>query len=396
MDSIGLFSIVIMQSGPMKILEFQSKNLCREFGIPVPDSMLLTSIHAIKNKCVDLNFPIVMKAQVPLHKRAHRGGICLARTWGEAVSLLSSMFIRKVGDHQVDRILVEEMIEFHTGLSVSLKYDEIDFSIVLSVSESLPSLEENGVKSDPSDNELLYKIDPYLGILDSTIAEISALLMLETGYWNNFKSILTKLWGLFINLELRYLEVNPLVVGADSRFFVLGIDIDFDDYALFRHPEINRFVESGSAEELEHTLRKLDYGYTRYDGKCCVVSTSMQACAAIREILISAGQEASELISSGGFLTAESLTQLLQLVEKENRAECILLHVVGDSDDNKIVIEGCRTYLSSSQSNIPIIARINGLELIHKQDQDKSNQLFLINTLAEIPDIFESLTKGEI
>jgi succinyl-CoA synthetase beta subunit len=380
----------------MNILEFQSKILCREFGIPVPESTLLTSIHPIKNNQIDLKYPLVMKAQVPLHKRARRGGICLARSSEEAVSMLSSMFIRKIDDHYVNRILVEEMIEFHSGFAVSLQYNKSDFSIILSVSESLPLLEGNGVKADQDKNELRYRIDPYLGILDSTIAEIAALLALDVGYWKNFKNILNKLWDLFSGLDLEYLEVNPLVVREDSQFFVLGIDIKFDDHALFRHPEINRFFDSGLIEELENSLYKLDYGYTRDEGNCCVISTSMEMCAAIRDILISAGHDASELISLNGNITSERVTQLLRLVENEKRSELIIFHMIGDPDIDARVLEELKNFQTTSQYDIPIVARISGNELISQPKLEKSDHLIFVNSLAEIPDVLKASMKGKI
>ena len=380
----------------MDILEFQSKILCREFGIPVPDSILLTSIHPIQHNLIDLNFPLVMKAQVPSHKRARRGGICLARSSEEAISMLSSMFIRKIDDYQVNRILIEEMIEFHSGFAVSLKYDLNDFTIILSVSESFTSLEGNGGKGDQDKNAIKYKIDPFIGILDSTISEVSALLELDSAYWLSFKAILSKIWKLFADLELQYLEVNPLVVGADSMFFVLGIDIGFDDRALFRHPEMSRFVEFVPADEFGDTMRKLDCGYTRFEGKCCVISASLEMGGAIRDILISAGQEASELISFDASVTSEAVTQLLHLVENEKRSDCIILHMIDGQAINDKIVRSIKSYQSASQHNLPIIIRMNGFEKKNKQKLENSDHLIIVHSLAEIPGALYALTQGKI
>ena len=372
--------------------------LCREFGIPVPDSILITSIHPIQHHLFDLKFPLVLKAQVPSHKRARRGGIGLARSLNEAVSMLSSMFTRNIDEHSVNRILIEEMIEFHSGFSISLKYDIDDFSIILAISKSFTSLEENGGKGgngDDDENEIRYKIDPYLGILDATIAEISALLELESEYWENFKSILSKIWNLFTALELQYLEINPLVVGSKLEFFVLGIDIEFDDRSLFRHPEISHLIEFGPIDEFGNQLSKMGCEHSRFDGKCCIMSTSLEMGWAIRDILESIGHEASDIISLNGLVTADTFTQILQLIKNEKRSECLILHLVFAPIVDSQLIESIKRYKNASQNIMPIIAKMNGLERKSQLESEDIDHLIIIKSLDEISSALLALEIGK-
>jgi succinyl-CoA synthetase beta subunit len=365
------FSIVIIFLGAMNILEFQSKKFCRQFGIPVPESILINNIQPIQNRSIQLKFPLILKAQVASKKRARRGGICLARSWEEAASFSSTMFTTLIDEQPVHRILVEEMVDFQSGFSVSFARDVNDHSIYMTASQSFSSLEENGARTDQIENEIKYVIDPYYGVLDTMSHELCSVLELDRENWEAFISILGNLWKLFSCLELKQLDINPLVLSG-SRFFVLGIDIEIDKYALFRHPELENIVTYACTNDLAVNLSKLDCDFSIMDGNICAISQSIEMSTAIRDVIKTNHLEASALVGMHGNLFLQRIHRILETVQNHSSSMCVIIHFLDSASVIAEMMDGIREYCSGSENPLPILVRIPGLEG-SKQPEDSEN-----------------------
>ncbi len=349
----------------MNILEFQAKKLCREYGIPVPKSILLHNTSAIEN-AVDLNYPVLLKAQVFSEKRARTGGMYMARSVSEAKKMLPEMFTSTINQQPVSKILVEELVDFDIGFRFEICYSAGKFDIEFSTSQSFNSLDEKADQNVSEENEFKCIIDPVIGILDSTIIDIASALELHHKNWDLFDQMIKRFWALFQDWDLEKLVINPLVVTPSGELRVLGVDMAMDEQALFRQPSLRDLIEYSYTDLISNTFKKLGCEYYLLNGKICVISTSMQMCNAIKDILKTKDNNASEMLSIGEDFSGEKIAIVLKMIEDNKKSSLIVFHAAGLQDFDDELIRGINTYLANSLHPLPIILRSNDLHLKKK------------------------------
>jgi len=368
----------------MNILEFQAKNLCRDYGIPVPHSVLLPNTKSIQVANIKLNFPLILKSQVRSKNRAQSGGICLVRSLDEAIQVLPVMFDRKINNQNVGLILAEELIQFTSGYAISFEYDQQDLQVKLVTSQSFTSFAENGNQIQQIENKVRYPIDSFLGLLDATIIEAASAMGIEHENRIFFRNILKQIWKLFDEKDIERIAIDPLVISEDKKYYALGVDIAFDDYAIFRQAGFCQLYELRSVEDIQSLMARLDCEYTSYEGNICVLSRTKEMCATINDILLSLDQKISEMITIDGEISIEKMTVILNKIEEQAKSDTIIIHSVGDQSDNSAILKGLKSYLLKTKKETNIILRMDGSVGNAKEMENKYRNFFCIKSLQDI------------
>ena len=379
----------------MNILEFQAKNFCREYGIPVPNSTLFSSVRAIQEKNLLLDFPVILKSQVYSKKRALSGGICLARSTTEAQDLASKMFVQDINGQRVGKILAEELVSFSSGYAIEMGYDPMGLAVFIEASQSLKSLEENGGQPDNDMHAIRLAIDPMIGLIDANVVDIASTLEVDRKYWAAFRVIIKRMWELFNALDILRLTINPLVISSAGEFYALGVDMIFDPNAIFRHPQLCESADYGFEQGVRTTLKKLGSDYAVFDGKIGIISQSMDMSNSIKDILDAEGHSISEMVALDGNPSAESVRLNIQVLEDNAFTEALIIHSLGESTGNNTIIDGILSYLTQSQKPIPMAIRMNGIEWEKNNMERFSNIATILESLSELPAWITTFEAGQ-
>jgi succinyl-CoA synthetase beta subunit len=379
----------------MNILEFQAKNFCREYGIPVPNTTLFSSVSAVQEKNLLLEFPVILKSQVYSKKRARSGGICLARSTAEALDLASKMFVQEINGQRVGKILAEEMVSFSSGYAIEMGYDPMDLAVFVEASQSLKSLEENGGQPDNDMHAIRLALDPVIGLIDANVVDIASTLEVDRKYWAAFRVIIKRMWELFNSLDVLQLTINPLVISSAGEFYALGVDMIFDPDAIFRHPQLCESADYGFEQGVRTTLKKLGSDYAAFDGKIGIISRSMDMCNSIKDILEADDHSISEMVAMAGNPSAESVRLNIQVLEDKAFTEALIIHSLGESTGNNTIVDGILSYLAQSQKPIPMAIRMNGIEWEKNNKESFSNNVTTLVSLSELPTWIATLDTGQ-
>ncbi|MDO8429068.1 MAG: ATP citrate lyase citrate-binding domain-containing protein [Candidatus Daviesbacteria bacterium] len=289
----------------MILYEFEGKEILKQAGINVPDSQLIKS----SKEKVNLNFPVVLKAQVLSGKRAAVGGIVVVEKAEDLEKSLVSMFSQTINQEKVEKVLVEEKIEFENEAYLSITYDTDFRSPVLSISESGGTgIEEKLVNQ--------YKIDPLTMRLKD---DHSNLIRLP-------QELIDKLIVLFFAQDCLLLEINPLVKTAGSEWLALDAKLKLDDDASFRHQDWifpPRLAPGKNPTQNEIEAKKIDEGdyrgtagsaYFDLEGDIAILSSGGGVSLTAMDALLESGGKPANFTEYSGNPPREKVIKLTKIV----------------------------------------------------------------------------------
>jgi succinyl-CoA synthetase beta subunit len=283
----------------MILFEFEGKALLQEAGITVPNSQLITS----PDEQINIELPVVLKAQVLSGKRAQSGGIIIVETSDQLEHRLKALFSSEINGEQVDKILVEQKLEFENEYYLSIAYDTNTRGPVLTIStEGGTGIEDRQVKVVP--------IDPL-----NPIANLP----------NTFGDTLSKLVQLFFDQDMTLLEINP-IVQTSIGWTALDAKVKLDDDAKFRHPDWQyppRGVAGHKPTQAEIDAKKIDQddyrgtagsAYFDIDGDIAVLSSGGGISLTAMDALINCGGRPANFTEYSGNPPKEKVSKLVKIV----------------------------------------------------------------------------------
>lgn len=232
----------------MRLLEYESKQLLRKYGIEIPQSVLVGS----SEENIDLPYPLMIKAQIPLGGRGKSGGVLEATDREDAESKIEHLLSAKIRDCVVKRVLVEQKLGIRQEYFMAVTYDTIAKEPValftlqggMEVEDVAVAHPEKVFKSYFSARSSLF---PYRAREILTECGISGRLLVGLG------GILAKLADIFLCYDATIAEINPLAHTGDGKLVALDCHIEVDDDALFRQPDIAQMAKDESRYE---TMRR--------------------------------------------------------------------------------------------------------------------------------------------
>jgi succinyl-CoA synthetase beta subunit len=259
-----------------RILEDVSKTILKEHGVPVPGHTVISVSEEITEQ--HLLKPCVLKALVPVGKRGKAGAIKFADTVEEAKSKADEIFRMTVRNFPVDKILLEEKIDIDEEWYVSITIDpRKQVPVIMATTEG--GVEVEDLVKDSPEKVVIYHVEPFTELQPYQSKEIWSRLGVTGKPLVRAAAILCKLYSIFLKYDCYILEINPLVLTRDEKVMAAASVMGVDDSALYRHPELEGKVESGSERswrpltQLEKEMVKVndaDYRgtarYTEMDG----------------------------------------------------------------------------------------------------------------------------------
>ncbi|HSN19394.1 MAG TPA: ADP-forming succinate--CoA ligase subunit beta, partial [Usitatibacter sp.] len=307
----------------MNIHEYQGKELFRKFGVATPRGIPAFSADEAVAAAKSLGGSIwVVKAQIHAGGRGKGGGVKLARSLEEVRDLAKQMLGMTLVTHQtgpqgrlVRRLLVEEGADIKKELYAALVVDRgLQRVVLMASSEGGMDIEEVAAKTPEKIHKVA--IDPMKGLEDSQAEDIARQIGVPAELVPKARDLFKSLYQCFDQCDCSLVEVNPLIVTGDGRVVALDAKLNFDDNALFRHPELAVYRDIDEEDEAEAHAKEFDLNYIQLDGDIgCLVNGAGLAMATMDTIKLFGGSPAN-FLDVGGGATAEKVTEAFKIMLK--------------------------------------------------------------------------------
>jgi succinyl-CoA synthetase beta subunit len=351
----------------MNIHEYQAKEILRGFGVPVPCGIPAFSIDEAVKAAEQLGGPVwVVKAQIHAGGRGKGGGVKVVRSIEEVRAEAARMLGMTLVTHQtgregrvVRRIYIEEgsaiAREFYLSALVDRAASRVAF---IASTEGGMDIEEVAKRSP--EKILTFQIDPASGYQPFVGRDIAAALGLRGDAVKQCGKLVEGLCSAFADRDMSLLEINPLVVTKEGRLICLDAKINFDDNALFRHPDIAALRDPDEEDPTEREAAKYDLSYVKLDGTIgCMVNGAGLAMATM-DIIKLFGEEPANFLDVGGGASREKVTAAFKIIVSDPHVKGILVNIFGGIMKCDIIAEGIIAAAKEIALSVPLVVRLEG------------------------------------
>jgi succinyl-CoA synthetase beta subunit len=340
----------------MRLLEYESKNVFKQFGIPLAKYILLANSNEIEEKVGTFSYPAIIKSQIAIGSRKKAGLIKIARTKDEAVSLCRSFFSRTVAGFNVEAIIIEELakIDHEYYCSIALNPSSRQFYLITSKDGGI-DIEEVSKKRP----EAIFKFNfPYSSGLTEEIAKKAAIrLGFSNDLLNTATEIFLKLWEITHKLEAQLVEINPLVKTPSGLLAVDGKMI-LDEDAAFRQPIVQN-LQKKKLSELEKLAKEAGFSFVELSGDIGILANGAGLTMALLDVLSELNLKPANFLDVGGGASKERVYKALELIFKLN-PKMVLVNIFGGITRCDIVAQAIIQALSDFSNAPPLIIRLTG------------------------------------
>ncbi len=351
----------------MKIHEYQGKQILREFGVPVPRGIAAFTVDEAVHAAEQLGGPVwVVKAQIHAGGRGKGGGVKLARSIEEVRQLAGQMLGMQLVTHQtgpqgqtVRRLLIEDGAdirkEYYAGLVIDRAAQKV---AVMASSEGGMDVEEVAAHTP----ERIHKVwvEPGAGLLPAQAMELCEKIGLPEASRAQGAQALQALYRAFWDKDASLAEINPLVLQGDGSVIALDAKFNFDDNALFRHPELVAMRDLDEEDPAEIEASNYGLSYIQLDGNiACLVNGAGLAMATMDTIKLFGGEPAN-FLDVGGGATADKVTAAFKIMLHNPQVKAILVNIFGGIMRCDVIAEGLIAASRAVALKVPLVVRMKG------------------------------------
>ena len=351
----------------MKIHEYQGKELLKQYGVPVPNSIVARTTEEAEQAARDLGTDVVVvKAQIHAGGRGKGGGVKLARSPEEAKEIASEILGMNLVTHQtgpegreVKTLLIEEGLpidqEFYLGITLDRVTGK---NVFMASSEGGTEIEE--VAAATPEKILKETIEPGIGLQPYQARNLAFGLGLPKELIGQAAKFMMTLSSAFEKMDATIVEINPFLKTTDGRLIALDAKVNFDDNAMFRHKDYPELRDLGEEEPLEIEASKFDLSYIKLDGNIgCMVNGAGLAMATM-DIIKHNGGDPANFLDVGGGASQERVQNAFRILLADENVEAVLINIFGGIVRCDMVARGVVAAAKNLGVSIPIVARLEG------------------------------------
>jgi succinyl-CoA synthetase beta subunit len=351
----------------MKIHEYQAKAILARHGVPVPRGEVTFAAADAVDIAKRLGTGVVVvKAQIHAGGRGKGGGVKLARSPQDAEKLARAMFGMTLITHQtgpegrvVRRVLIEEGLQMQRELYLSIVLDRAAGRPVIMASAA-GGMDIEEVAEKTPEKIVRVHVSPGVGIVPFEARQLGFGIGLDAPQVNKFVKVVTALYDAYLATDASLLEINPLVVTASGDLLALDAKMNFDDNALYRHPDLKEMRDIGEEDPLEVEASKFSLNYIRLEGNIgCMVNGAGLAMATMDIIKLSGGEPAN-FLDVGGGANAEQIRNAFKILMSDKNVKAVLINIFGGILRCDVLAQGVITAVKELGVRVPIIIRMEG------------------------------------
>ena len=360
----------------MNIHEYQAKSLLKKFGVAVPDGGVAYTPDEAIQAAKELPGPVwVVKSQIHAGGRGagrfkngdpDKGGVRLAKSIDEVSAHATAMLGRTLVTKQtgeagkeVKRVYIEDGCDIAREIYLSILMDRVTSRItVMASTEGGMDIEEVAEKTP--EKIIKVAIDPVFGMEGFYARQIAFGLGLEGKQVTSAVKLLTSMYEAFTELDASLIEVNPLVVTGSGDVIALDAKMNFDDNALYRHPEIAEMRDEDEEDPTELEASKHELNYIKLDGNIgCMVNGAGLAMATM-DIIKLYGADPANFLDVGGGATKDRVTTAFKIILSDPNVEGILVNIFGGIMRCDVIAEGVAAAVREVSLQVPLVVRLEG------------------------------------
>ena len=351
----------------MKIHEYQAKEILKRYGVAVPTGRACFTVDEAVAAAREIGGDEwVVKAQIHAGGRGKGGGVKLAASLDEVRERAAAILGVNLVTHQtgaggrvVKRLLVEEGMRIEDELYLGVVVDRATQRVVVMASSEGGTEIETVAARTP---EKIHKVvvDPATGLGAARAASLTAAIGVPETLVERAAGLVRALYDAFWDEDASLAEINPLVVTGDDRVMALDAKINFDDNALFRHPEWAELRDPDEEDADEAAASEFGLNYIALDGMIgCLVNGAGLAMATM-DIIKLYGASPANFLDVGGGATTEQVTEAFKIMLKNRNLKAILVNIFGGIMRCDVVADGLVNAAREVDLSVPLVVRLEG------------------------------------
>ena len=350
----------------MNIHEHQAKEILREFGAPTTEGLVIFNTENLIEKIKTLNSDqFVLKAQIHAGGRGKAGGVKLVKK-EEIVNVAQNLFGKVLVTPQtgpegreVKRIYVQKAYdiakEFYLSCLVDRQSSKIAF---ISSTEGGVDIEE--VAKNNPEKIITTKVDLKKKLGSDDITNILKIFQFDKNQMNIGTKLISAMFEALISKDASLIEINPLVVTKNNEVLCLDAKMNFDDNAIFKHPEIFKLRDLNEEDPTEIEASKHDLAYIKLDGSIgCMVNGAGLAMATM-DIIKLYGEEPANFLDVGGGASREKVTAAFKILLSDKNVKGVLINIFGGIMQCDVLANGVVEAAKDVKLQVPLVVRLAG------------------------------------
>ena len=351
----------------MNIHEHQAKQILEKYGAPVPKGVYGLSVSEALEKAKTLKTKkYVLKAQIHAGGRGKAGGVKILDTLDELEKSANELFGKVLVTHQtgpegreVKRLYIEESSEIDKEFYLSCLVDRASSKIAF-ISSDQGGMDIEEVASKTPEKIVTTKVEFKDEISDKECEEIISIFDLSGDAKTQAVNLIKSIYKMFVSTDANMVEINPLILTKDSKIICLDAKVNFDDNALFRHPEILELRDLNEEDPTEIEASKHELAYIKLDGSIgCMVNGAGLAMATM-DIIKLYGKEPANFLDVGGGASKEKVAAAFKIILSDKNVKGILINIFGGIMRCDVLAQGVIDGAKEINISVPLVVRLAG------------------------------------
>ncbi len=342
----------------MKLYEFEGIELFRNEGIPVPAYALASSPEEAREKAAEIGMPVVIKAQVLTGGRYLAGGVRVAKSPDEVISVTRKIFKLSIGDMPVDRVIIvkkaEIAQEYYLGITVDGYYGTPMAILSLEGGVSI-----NKIAQERPEVLVNKRISISQGLTFSDARRMCTEAGLRGQDFTELSSMICSLYNVFRKNDALLTEINPMVRTVDGDYLAMDAKVEIDDSSMYRHTDLSISMQDHISNPLERKAREIGVSYVELDGDIAIIASGAGLGMASVDIIARTMRPAN-FLETGGGITADLLYKVMDLVLQKPGIRALFINIYGGINPIHEGAKGVVKYMQEHNITIPVVAKALG------------------------------------
>ena len=343
----------------MDLLEYQGKQLFAKHGVPVPDGRPAASVGEAVEAAEELDYPVVIKAQVQIGGRGKAGGIKLAGDRSEAEEHAQAILGMDIKGLTVHELYVEKASQIAEEYYAAIVFDRGKKKPMAMLSKMGGMDVEAVAETDPEAMRMLH-VDPLIGFQDFHGRRLAFEAGIAGDVIRPVGTMLGKLYDVFVAEDATLVEVNPLLVTADRDVVALDAKVTIDDNALYRHPDTAELRDVSAEDEQERMAAERGLTYVKLDGNVGILGNGAGLVMSTLDVVAQAGGKPANFLDAGGGSKAEAITSAVEVILSNPEVSAVLFNIFGGITRCDEVAKGLIEAFEQIKPSVPFVVRLDG------------------------------------
>ena len=364
----------------MNIHEHQAKDILKDFGAPITEGIIIFNSENIIEKIKDFDTDqFVLKAQIHAGGRGKAGGVKLVKKKdiiNEAKKLFGKALVTPQTGPEgrvVKRIYIQKAYDIKKELYLSCLVDRQSSKIAF-ISSTEGGVDIEAVAKTNPEKIITTKVDLKQSLSSEEVKNILQIFQLDKNQTTTATKLVNAMYSALIKKDASLVEINPLVITKNNEILCLDAKMNFDDNAIFKHPEILELRDLNEEDPSEIEASKNDLAYIKLDGSIgCMVNGAGLAMATM-DIIKLYGEEPANFLDVGGGASKEKVTAAFKILLSDKNVKGVLINIFGGIMQCDVLAQGVVDAAKDLKLNVPLVVRLAGTNFKKgKKILDESN-----------------------